>query len=660
MLSFDMDIEADLGIDSIKRVEILSTIEEKMPGLPPVSPEIMGTLKTLGQIAEYLAGNLKLETGNLELETGISDADSALSGNGRKKIESTMLEVVSQLTGYPADMLSFDMDIEADLGIDSIKRVEILSTIEEKMPGLPTVSPEIMGTLKTLGQIAEYLAGNSEAETRNLKLETRNSELETTGSVERNIISIVEKPFQKGRQVSVPRDRKILITDDGTGLGDAIINELAAIQMDAFLVSPEALKHRQDLPPAGGLVILAGQDRQDDTFLKDAFALTHHVGQELIDAAKNSGAIFATLTRLDGAFGFKGKGVMNPLAGGLSGLAKTASIEWENVCCHAIDISPDWEENKAIAKAVVAELVTPGSVEIGLEPGSRVVFELESSPYPQGEINLSPGDVVVTTGGARGVTAAAVRVLAEHVKPTLVLIGRSPHPSPEPSWLMGLEDEAAVKKAILENEFAGNPPSPMQLEKAFKALMANQEISKNLNELRSTGAIVLYYSADVRDADGVKAILDDVRSAYGPVRCLIHGAGTLEDRLIVDKTPEQFERVFDTKVKGLNVLLEATRHDDLRYIVLFSSVSASMGNKGQADYAMANEVLNKTAQQECVIREDCRVISINWGPWDGGMVSPALKREFERNGIKLIPTDAGAECMLHEMMGDKELRPWKS
>jgi hypothetical protein len=55
-------------------------------------------------------------------------------------------------------MLGLDMDIEAELGIDSIKRVEILSTLEEKMPDLPTVSPEIMGSLKTLGQIIEYLA----------------------------------------------------------------------------------------------------------------------------------------------------------------------------------------------------------------------------------------------------------------------------------------------------------------------------------------------------------------------------------------------------------------------------------------------------------------------------------------------------------------------
>ena len=84
-------------------------------------------------------------------------------------IETTMLEIVSRLTGYPVEMLGLDMDIEAELGIDSIKRVEILSNLEEAIPDLPAVSPEIMGSLKTLGQIVEFVkqpGGGPAAEAR--------------------------------------------------------------------------------------------------------------------------------------------------------------------------------------------------------------------------------------------------------------------------------------------------------------------------------------------------------------------------------------------------------------------------------------------------------------------------------------------------------------
>jgi len=164
---------------------------------------------------------------------------------------------------------------------------------------------------------------------------------------------------------------------------------------------------------------------------------------------------------------------------------------------------------------------------------------------------------------------------------------------------------------------------------------------------------VAYFSADVRSANTVRSIIDQVRSAYGPVRALIHGAGILEDRLIADKTQEQFDWVFDTKVKGLEIVLDALKDDPLKYLILFSSVAGRMGNQGQADYAMSNEVLNKIAWCEARKRPDCRVISFNWGPWDGGMVSPSLKKEFARRNIDLIPMDAGVNAMLAEMSGQR-------
>ncbi len=342
------------------------------------------------------------------------------------------------------------------------------------------------------------------------------------------------------------------------------------------------------------------------------------------------------------------------MQGGLAGLAKTAAIEWKNVCCHAIDIAADWADHRKIAAAVVNEILTPGPVEIGLDAECRCTLALEPRPYPAaGQIDLDSGDVVVISGGARGITAAAALTLARHAGPCLVLLGRSPTPVAEPTWLSTLEDEAAIKKAILKNEFKDKTSSPAEIEKVYKSYMANREISRNLAALKSTGADVHYYSVDIRNFEAVRTIIDAVRLDHGPIAGIIHGAGVLEDRLIIDKTPDQFERVFDTKVRGLKNLVQATAKDSLKYLVVFSSVAARFGNKGQVDYAMANEALNKIAQAESFSRDDCRVIAINWGPWDGGMVTPGLRREFERQGIHLIPPDQGARCLIHEMMTDK-------
>jgi len=700
-LGLDMDIEADLGIDSIKRVEILSTLEEKMPVLPSISPDVVGTLKTLGQIAEYMVNSLAVkesiepETQNKENVFFLSEVKDSVSSRVKKKnIEETLLSVVSQLTGYPVETLGLDMDIEADLGIDSIKRVEILSTLEEKLPVLPSISPDVVGTLKTLGQIAEHLKneGNKIVSSNHLSSDSLNSTTPKTHSaaenkpgsvsknesvalscnIDRKVVSVVEKKFHQGERISVPSGRKIFITDDKSGLSQAIVDEFELYDINTVLISSDILKYKKSLPEAAGLIIVANpeagpEDRPEaknaNPDLKDAFLLANHLSPDILDSAEKGGAIFATITRLDGAFGFKGQGMNKPIQGGLIGLAKTAAIEWKDVCCRAIDIEPGWEENPELTKMLVTELLYPdpsSPVEIGfarnLQPEVRNTLELESSPCPVNvnhTVDLTSDDVIVVTGGARGVTSGALLALANHCKPTLVLLGRSPSPSPEPKWLTSLKDKSSIKKAILENELSKKKASPKKIEAAYKKHMANREILSNLARLKSTDSDVIYYSVDVRNYASVNSIIKKIRSSHGPITAIIHGAGVLEDRFIADKTLKQFEKVFDTKVMGLKALLDATKEDTLKYIILFSSITARMGNKGQVDYAMANEVLNKTAWQESVLRPDCKVISINWGPWDGGMVSSSLKREFTKNGVHLIPVEDGAQCMLYEMMGDK-------
>ena len=137
---------------------------------------------------------------------------------------------------------------------------------------------------------------------------------------------------------------------------------------------------------------------------------------------------------------------------------------------------------------------------------------------------------------------------------------------------------------------------------------------------------------------------------WGPITGIVHGAGVLADKRLADKTVEQFDRVFGTKVDGLRALLDATASDPLTMICLFSSVAARAGNPGQSDYAMANEVLNKIGAREYRRRGGaCLVKSINWGPWEGGMVTPALAAEFAKRGVALIPVATGARMFCEEL-----------
>jgi len=676
MIKPDMDIEADLGIDSIKRVEILSTLEERVPDLPNIPPAVVGKMKTLGQVAELLTGSTDAESAEAvpeNKEAARIDAavpETPAPERGQNALMTTLIEVVSELTGYPVEMIKPDMDVEADLGIDSIKRVEILSVIEEKMPGLQTVSPGDMGQLKTLGQIAAYLGASDNVPPRDvIPVETVADAASTTTEktivapelvaapvpLRRQVIKVVAAPSEDRKTMTIPAGRKVFVTDDGTGLATALTDELGRRKIETVLIPLTFLNEKPNLSPAAGLVLIASEHSPCTAGdLKEMFRLASRLGPELAESGVRGSAVFASVTRMDGAFGFHGRGVENPLQGALAGLVKTAAVEWGTVHCRAIDVAPDWSDTPAVAAMVADELLNrrqEDPVEIGLDQNRRCTLTLEEAPLPAVAPiarALAPSDVVVVSGGARGVTAAFALALAAGTQPKLILLGRSPSPEPEPLWLKELTDEAAVKRAILNHEFDGNP-TPIQLEAAFHRHMANREITTTLAAIRETGSEAHYHSVDVRETEAVRRVINSVRATHGPVRAVVHGAGVLEDRLIVDKKPEQFERVFDTKVKGLENLLASTTQDPLRHLVLFSSVTARMGNRGQADYAMANEALNKIAQQFAVIRPHCRVKAVNWGPWEGGMVSAGLGQEFRRRGVELISIASGARHLIDEM-----------
>ena len=652
MLGLEMDIEADLGIDSIKRVEILSSLEEKMPHLPKVTPDMVGTLKTLGQICAYLtsAGGPALPGPGTQAPAG---APAAAAKGDSALIQSSLLQIVGELTGYPLEMLGLEMDIEADLGIDSIKRVEILSSLEEKMPHLPKVTPDMVGTLKTLGQICAFLGGqNSDTDAVDAEKASpaaqavtapdENPEPLSMSRPIRSVLRIVPSPLDKTKNQSPVEGTFIGVVTQDTRFGQAFIDALRERGFESRL-----LTQQKELDPnLSGLVLVAPLPSAEAILWAKAGAA------HLQRSAARANAFFCTVTRLDGAFGLRGHDLNDPEQGALAGLSKTAALEWQGVICRALDLDPQWE-TKSAARNLADEIAFTGSdvaQEVGLGPDGRISLQLEQQESrAENALTLSEQDVVVVSGGGRGVTATAAVALAAQCGCKLALLGRSPKPQAEPEWLAPLMDEAQVKQAIVKHTLGSAPLSPKSLEKAYRQWMANREILATLERCAQKGIQAAYYALDVLDAEQTQSVIGRIRQELGGIKALIHGAGVLQDRLIVDKTAEQFQLVYDTKVKGLQTLLSATEQDDLRYLVLFSSIAGRMGNKGQADYAMANEALNKIALQQSRKRSPCKVLSLNWGPWDGGMVKAALKRAFIGNGIQLIPLQKGAEAMVAEM-----------
>ncbi len=157
MLELSMDMEADLGIDSIKRVEILGSVQDEISELPELNPDDLAELRTLGQIVDYMSEQ------SSGAAPSAAPASASTSAVDVEKITSTMLSVVAEKTGYPSEMLELSMDMEADLGIDSIKRVEILGSVQDQIPELPELNPDDLAELRTLGQIVDYMNAQAPA-----------------------------------------------------------------------------------------------------------------------------------------------------------------------------------------------------------------------------------------------------------------------------------------------------------------------------------------------------------------------------------------------------------------------------------------------------------------------------------------------------------------
>ncbi|MFG2000595.1 SDR family oxidoreductase [Spirillospora sp. NPDC048911] len=454
--------------------------------------------------------------------------------------------------------------------------------------------------------------------------------------------------------------RPLAVTDDGHGVAPALVELLNARGVAALVTGRVPAD-------ADGVVILDGL--REVTGPHDAIQVNRQAflaARAVAERLSKEGGIFVTVQDTGGDFGLEGRQGDRAWLGGLVALARTAAHEWPHASVKAIDCEQAGRGPAQVAAAIADELFHGGTLlEVALRTdGRRMTLLTDPVPPPaDGTVEvphrlvLAPGSVVVATGGARGITAAAVRALARAHRPRLVLIGRTPFVE-EPPHLRDTDDATALRKAITaEAEHrAGQLPLPAAVNAEVAQVLAGREIRRTLKDLSDLGCQARYLPVDVRDADALGLALDLVRAEWGPVTGIIHGAGVLADKLIVSKSSEAFDRVFDVKVRGLWSLLTATADDPLEFVNLFSSTSAQFGNAGQSDYAMANEVLAQVAAAEAARVPDRNVVSVGWGPWEGGMISPTVAALFRQRGITLIPADQGVRAFLATLTKDPHNR----
>lgn len=603
-----------------------------------------------------------------------------------------LLELVSERTGYPPEMLDVDLDLEADLSIDSIKRIEILGALNERIGLAGRLGDDRDELLEELSQI-KTLRGIEEW------IESRVGEGASRPGEEPGVGAAREPEASEGggggpptvTAVGSPAGGGSERPDPGAAAADApVTSEVAAAPVQRLRVEIQSVplpeKNGIDLEGATFAVTEdpVGVARELEVLLtergarvrviapgetpSDVDGVIHLTPLGTDDGPGHVKTLFSLakavagrparwlvgVTALGGSLGVGADG--DTRLGGIGGLLRSLSKEWPDGVVRAVDVDAS-EGPRAVAERVLDELtVHGGPVEIGYANGERRSATLVPAPLNGAAEGLGLGRdaVVLVTGGARGITSRVAVELARRYGCRLELVGRSPLPSPtEPELTAGIQDPTALRRRLVE---ADPGAGPAEIESRLRRLLADREIRETLAEIDQAGAPVAYHSVDVRDAEAFGKVIETIYEERGRVDGVIHGAGTIDDKLLSRKTRESFDRVFDTKVNGA-LTLERHLRDGTRFVVFFSSVAGVYGNRGQTDYAAANDLLDKLALR-LNRRIEGRAVSVAWGPWGGaGMVTPELEREYERRGIGLIPLEEGVRSLIDELERGPESEP---
>lgn len=296
----------------------------------------------------------------------------------------------------------------------------------------------------------------------------------------------------------------------------------------------------------------------------------------------------------------------------LSGLGRVIGKEILNIRCKCIDL--DMETSIV---PIITELANDTDVyQVAYRSGKRYVEVFKESILAGAEstqVTLREKGVYVITGGLGGIGLEMAKYLAKAGRVNIALINRTELPE------RNLWDEILLKDT-------------------------NGRLSKKIGkimEIESYGARIIPYAASISDYTRVKQIFDELGENFGSVNGIIHCAGISENRLLIDKSDEEFRETILPKIHGTWILDELTNGYDLDFFVMASSVATVFSTQGQGDYTAANSYLDSFAWHRNLLGK--RALSVDWVTWkEAGM---AVEQGFKYDTIfKTISTEHAMEA----------------
>ena len=686
MLDLDLDLEADLGIDTVKQAELFATIRAHY-GIPRREDLILAEYNTLAKVIDFVRENLPMSSttassvevkliseeprpvalpGNIEQrnEEGINATDD-------EAIKTYVLQAVSEKTGYPVDMLDLDLDLEADLGIDTVKQAELFATIRTHF-GIPRREDLLLAEYNTLAKVIGFMkdaiasstsAKTNESSPTNVSMASMSNTAEKVADVEKSSASGLK--MRQPVAVLLPRldlcppsgvdfslGRVLIVSDEGK-VAASLAKKLKNATARVTLFSPAELDEK--LPqwihegPVSGAYFLAGLDSDpgwktaDPTNWSQAWRKRTHALYMMARLLPDS-AFFIAATSIGGLHGFLHP--ENPINGVISGFVKALKQERPEQLIKVIDFASDAPASFIAGELIAETMYDAVTCEIGRERELRYTFVLQESVTRQFS-PLEEGSVCVVSGGSGGITAPVIKDLAKAHHGSFYLLGRSCSLDKNDEDFQKLTTNRESFKTELQQRMkaAGEKITPVSVEQKLAGLERAAGILQLMEDIESAGGKACYLQCDVTNAEEVQRTIQHIRQLEKKVDLFIHAAGIEKSRKLESKTLEEFESIVSVKADGFANLFAALEANGLlpQRVLFFSSVAGRYGNSGQTDYAAANDLLSKYAQWLPVQYPGMQVVSIDWGAWaEVGMASRGYISELmKRAGIEMLnPAEA--------------------
>ncbi len=709
MLELDLDMEADLGIDTVKQAETFAAIREgfAIPVQEGLNLRDYPTLASVVGFVRSMRPDLAAPVPAAAAPAAAQAPAAAPAGDAGDAVTEKVLDVVAAKTGYPKDMLELDLDMEADLGIDTVKQAETFASIRESfaIPYQEGVNlrdyPTLKSVVEFVKQMRPELAGGGGAATAAPQAPAAAaaaksaaesapalSAIKTIGTLEdadkmprRVPVPALRPAIEWCKPTSVTLDsasRVVVMLDQG-GVGKKLVEKLQKRGVSTFVLEPgiatEAMETQlqgwQEEGRIQGVYWLPALDVEqsiEEMSLEEWRELNrlrvknlYSAMRTLYESVAGPNAFLVSATRLGGMHGYGPVPASAPLGGAVVGFTKAYNMEQamrdsgKGLLVKAVDFEPSRKTVEPVDQLIAETLFDPGVVEVGYYEGQRYSVTLEELPAKDGQpgMVLDKQTVFVVTGAAGGITSAITTDLAVASGGIFYLLDLVACPAHDDKYIAFFrQGRETLKQALIaEARSSGEKVTPAQIDKKMMDVERLEAALRAVEAVEAAGGTAHYFSLDLRNGEAVSEVVEDIRQRYGKIDVLLHAGGLLIDRTLPNKEPHQFALVFDVKADGFFSLIKAAKGMPIGATVSFSSVAGRFGNNGQSDYSSANDLLCKISSSMRTWRPETRGIAIDWTAWGQiGMASRgSVQAILESLGVDMLPPEAGVPTIRREL-----------